>query len=901
MEKEMKARIVHKHDIEANWLKASGFVPKQGEIIVYDKDSNCPYERIKIGDGINNVNILPFAHDAHSAVTPQDYGAKGDGSTDDTAAFQNALAANRVVFVPGGTYKLSGELVVGDNCQMELAQDVVLNFTQTSGNCITMNRSAFLKGNHATIFVPYGFTGHVINVDTSVHTNIKDVPPFIHWDPQWKTGRYLTDLNICKMDSNGLGRSTSGDSNGTAVYVCADGSATSTFIWGMNFSGLRIAGAFEYGIRAISTGVGYNHEMRIEAFMDAVKIGVSLENCSNSYISATVQPRAAADGTTYAEHGIKIVSSKNTDLTGSRVWDWNEKTSKWETGSIYQHIALYGACAGTILNDFNYHSLPSFVHDIREIIYTDTVSNFDSLIILQEPFTRWFKPVDNEPYFNNGSDNERLLLKKEQDALFQTDYIPAFTDQLAKATDGKGAIFNEIGYKKGYGWEIDGVNLYKSQYLTCTGFIPVKNNSVVNVKGMSFTVGTDYCRIILFDADFNKLMHVNRGLLLEGNNYFAAYTETEDGFTMIPRGRNEIAYVTITVDTSTVGTNPVIAVDEEIAYTQVGTLSSGIKVNEKNLFGMDEYEKKGRMVTMISDTSTDAQYPTAKAVYNLVSGAFKEQESVLYKEQTLTEEQKAQARANIGVLEPLIGSTDDITPEQVSEALREGRNITVSYTDPIFGIIYFTNFTEVPALNAVASSGVQEYDGDNGISVMRFSLVGTAEGETWNFTYGALANYDDIPTKISQLVNDSGFITSAPVTSVNNQTGEVLLDIPTVDQTIDQSSNNAISNKAVAQGLKEKMGASGNTVNHTGQINFFATGEWSSGGETPSFFIKLGDNNVIELVCHDSKGMNSIMIGQTGVGILTSEPPSSSTDVITKGFLDSTLDSRLGVIENGSY
>lgn len=624
MEKEMKARIVHKHDIETNWLKASGFVPKQGEIIVYDKDSNCPYERIKIGDGINNVNILPFTHDAYSAVTPQDYGAKGDGSTDDSAAFQNALSANRVVFVPGGTYKLSGELVVGDNCQMELEQDVVLNFTQTSGNCITMNRSAFLKGNHATIFVPYSFTGRVINVDTSVHTNIKDVPPFIHWDPQWKTGRYLTDLNICKMDSNGLGRSTSGDSNGTAVYVCADGSATSTFIWGMNFSGLRIAGAFEYGIRAISTGVGYNHEMRIEAFVDAVKIGVSLEDCNNAYISAIVQPRAAADGTTYAEHGIQIISSKNTDLSGSRVWDWNEKTSKWENGNIYQHIALYGACAGTILNDFNYHSLPSYVNDIREIIYTDTASNFDSLIILQEPFTRWFKPVDNEPYFNNGSDNERLLLKKEQDALFQTDYIPAFTDQLAKATDGKGAIFNEIGYKKGYGWENDGVTLTQSQWLTCTGFIPVKNGSVVNVKGMSFTEGSDNCRIVLFDADFNKLMHVNRGLLLAGNNYFAAYTETEDGFTMIPRGRDTIAYVTITVYTSTVSNHPFIAVDEEIAYTQIGTLASGIKVNEKNLFGMDEYEKKGRMVTMISDTSTDSQYPSAKAVYDLVNGAFGE-------------------------------------------------------------------------------------------------------------------------------------------------------------------------------------------------------------------------------------------------------------------------------------
>lgn len=59
-EKNLKARIVHKHDIEANWLLATGFTPKQGELIVYDIDENYNYERIKIGDGIQNVNALPF-------------------------------------------------------------------------------------------------------------------------------------------------------------------------------------------------------------------------------------------------------------------------------------------------------------------------------------------------------------------------------------------------------------------------------------------------------------------------------------------------------------------------------------------------------------------------------------------------------------------------------------------------------------------------------------------------------------------------------------------------------------------------------------------------------------------------------------------------------------------------
>ena len=59
-EKILKSRIVHKHDIEANWLLATNFTPKKGELIVYDPDESYTYSRIKIGDGVTNVNELPF-------------------------------------------------------------------------------------------------------------------------------------------------------------------------------------------------------------------------------------------------------------------------------------------------------------------------------------------------------------------------------------------------------------------------------------------------------------------------------------------------------------------------------------------------------------------------------------------------------------------------------------------------------------------------------------------------------------------------------------------------------------------------------------------------------------------------------------------------------------------------
>ena len=59
-EKNISSRIIHKHDAEANWNKATNFIPKAGEIIVYDRDENYTYERIKIGDGVTAVANLSF-------------------------------------------------------------------------------------------------------------------------------------------------------------------------------------------------------------------------------------------------------------------------------------------------------------------------------------------------------------------------------------------------------------------------------------------------------------------------------------------------------------------------------------------------------------------------------------------------------------------------------------------------------------------------------------------------------------------------------------------------------------------------------------------------------------------------------------------------------------------------
>lgn len=72
-EKIFQSRIQLKHDIEENWSKATNFIPKVGEIIIYDIDENNSIARFKIGDGITNINSLPFvSHHEAISYLPQE-------------------------------------------------------------------------------------------------------------------------------------------------------------------------------------------------------------------------------------------------------------------------------------------------------------------------------------------------------------------------------------------------------------------------------------------------------------------------------------------------------------------------------------------------------------------------------------------------------------------------------------------------------------------------------------------------------------------------------------------------------------------------------------------------------------------------------------------------------------
>ena len=113
-EKTLNTRIQHKHDIEANWKKATSFVPKEGEIIIYDKDASYSYQRIKIGDGTRTVTALPF-------VTTSVNGNVGDVRI--TASSIGAADANTVNEL-SNTIDRFGMLIMGQVFQTKDYNDL---------------------------------------------------------------------------------------------------------------------------------------------------------------------------------------------------------------------------------------------------------------------------------------------------------------------------------------------------------------------------------------------------------------------------------------------------------------------------------------------------------------------------------------------------------------------------------------------------------------------------------------------------------------------------------------------------------------------------------------------------------------------------------------------------------
>ena len=121
--------------------------------------------------------------------------------------------------------------------------------------------------------------------------------------------------------------------------------------------------------------------------------------------------------------------------------------------------------------------------------------------------------------------------------------------------------------------------------------------------------------------------------------------------------------------------------------------------------------------------------------------------------------------------EQLTGTTDELTPTQVYQAVSAGIPVKVQYLDGNFGIFSYTNFNAAENMNAIAANTIVYYNG----VYMLGELIGNTDVNEWFFLSTALAQKTDIPTA---LPNPNALTFTGAVNATYDGSTAVSVEIP---------------------------------------------------------------------------------------------------------------------------
>lgn len=215
-------------------------------------------------------------------ITPQDYGAVGNGTTDDTAAIQSALtaAAGKSLYFPAATYKITAALTIPINSHINILGDgpsnSVINQTSTSANALTITDAIGITIQGIGFTGPTSGTGIGLSFVLGVNANtfqcdIKDVSAssFGSHGISIATPTLCNLVRVVSQNNGGSGFNTTSQAASTTFQDCAANSNTGNGFTINNLSYGNITGC-----GAVSNGT----------------IGYSLTNCNSvSLISSGAQ------------------------------------------------------------------------------------------------------------------------------------------------------------------------------------------------------------------------------------------------------------------------------------------------------------------------------------------------------------------------------------------------------------------------------------------------------------------------------------------------------------------------------------------------------------------------------------------------------------------------------------
>ena len=122
-EKTIKSRLQMKNDTEANWKKAVNFVPKAGELIIYNIDDEHRAQRIKVGNGEDNVNDLPFVEQDLDLAAVATSGSYYD--LIDPPAIGGLMTLNLTIPTEGWSDSSPAELFIKQNEMKQFNEPIV--------------------------------------------------------------------------------------------------------------------------------------------------------------------------------------------------------------------------------------------------------------------------------------------------------------------------------------------------------------------------------------------------------------------------------------------------------------------------------------------------------------------------------------------------------------------------------------------------------------------------------------------------------------------------------------------------------------------------------------------------------------------------------------------------------
>lgn len=182
--------------------------------------------------------------------------------------------------------------------------------------------------------------------------------------------------------------------------------------------------------------------------------------------------------------------------------------------------------------------------------------------------------------------------------------------------------------------------------------------------------------------------------------------------------------------------------------------------------------KTGAVVLNASDVNALPNTTTYVSTVDGSSGAVTTN-AVKTTTQSLSDAQKTQARTNIGAgTSSFSGNYGDLSnkptiPSKTSDLTNDSGFIDASGA-PVQSVDGDTGIVTTNAVKVVTQTLTEAQKG-----IARTNIgAGTS---SFSGDYGDLSNKPTIPTKTSDLTNDSGFLTDAPVDSVNGKTGDVEL------------------------------------------------------------------------------------------------------------------------------